>query len=77
MLTENRIDSATLTSIYDLVSRNYIKANSATLMNREILDLSDRKLSDESASTLSDLLKTLATPPKSASSSSAATPSAT
>lgn len=61
MLAENRIDSATLTSIYDLVSRNYIKANSATLMNREILDLSDRKLSDESASTLSDLLKTLAT----------------
>lgn len=39
-----------------MISRNYIRNNSGTLLSREVLDLSDRKLGDESAAALSDLL---------------------
>ena len=42
--------------MYDLVSRNYIRANGASLASREVLDLSDRRLGDESAAAIGDLL---------------------
>lgn len=53
---------STLNTIYDLVSRNHILVNGpTTLLTRDLLDLSSRKLSDASATALAELLQTTPT----------------